>query len=166
MMERRPRVWRKEKLADSGKPDRKMPLSTMEKLRGGMKRSSPSSATAAVIVAAAVATAETSFSGGGDSLTSRGVLHISVPTRSFWRRWRSTFIISDFSLFSMRRTEKKEQEYLYIYIYKYIESIERKRIGIGEDIPLLLAFLLLLLLLLVLAALGKKLFLSLFFLLE
>lgn len=36
MMERRPRVWRKEKLADSGKPERKMPLSTMEKLRGGM----------------------------------------------------------------------------------------------------------------------------------
>lgn len=36
MMERRPRVWRKEKLAESGKPERKMPLSTMEKLRGGM----------------------------------------------------------------------------------------------------------------------------------
>lgn len=46
MMERRPRVWRKEKLAGSGKPERKMPLSTMAKLRGGMKRSSPSSATA------------------------------------------------------------------------------------------------------------------------
>jgi len=42
-MERRPRVWRKEKLAGSGKPERKMPLSTMEKFRGGTKRSSPSS---------------------------------------------------------------------------------------------------------------------------
>lgn len=42
MMERSPRVWRNEKLEGSGKPERKMPLSTIEKLRGGMKRSSPS----------------------------------------------------------------------------------------------------------------------------
>lgn len=54
MMERRPRVWRKEKLAGSGKPERKMPLSTMAKLRGGMKRSSPSSLSEAPSAATAV----------------------------------------------------------------------------------------------------------------
>lgn len=37
MMERRRRVWRKEKLAESGKPDLKMPLSTIEKFKGGMR---------------------------------------------------------------------------------------------------------------------------------
>lgn len=37
MMERRPRVWRKEKFAESGKPDRNMPLSTMAKFSGGIK---------------------------------------------------------------------------------------------------------------------------------
>lgn len=46
-MERRPRVWRNEKLLDSGKPERKMPLSTMAKLSGGMKRSSAHSSPAA-----------------------------------------------------------------------------------------------------------------------
>lgn len=47
-MERRPRVCRNEKLLDSGKPERKMPLSTMAKLSGGMKRSSAHSSPAAV----------------------------------------------------------------------------------------------------------------------
>ncbi|KAK8479729.1 hypothetical protein V6N13_036847 [Hibiscus sabdariffa] len=37
MMEQRLSVWRKEKLAESGKPDLKMPLSTMEKFNGGIK---------------------------------------------------------------------------------------------------------------------------------
>lgn len=46
-MERRPRVCRNEKLLDSGKPERKMPLSTMAKLSGGMKRSSAHSSPAA-----------------------------------------------------------------------------------------------------------------------
>lgn len=46
IMERRPSVWRKEKLSTSGKPERKMPLSTIAKLRGGMKNSSSLSASA------------------------------------------------------------------------------------------------------------------------
>lgn len=40
MIERRPSVWRKEKLAESGKPDLKMPLSTIAKFRGGIRLSS------------------------------------------------------------------------------------------------------------------------------
>lgn len=40
MMERRQSVWRKEKLAEAGKPDLKMPLSTMEKFKGGIRVSS------------------------------------------------------------------------------------------------------------------------------
>uniref|UniRef100_A0A2P2QVB1 Uncharacterized protein n=1 Tax=Rhizophora mucronata TaxID=61149 RepID=A0A2P2QVB1_RHIMU len=42
MMERRPRDFKKPKLAESGKPDLKMPTSTMEKLSGGTNRPSPS----------------------------------------------------------------------------------------------------------------------------
>ena len=40
MIERRPSVWRKEKLGESGKPDLKMPLSTIAKFRGGIRLSS------------------------------------------------------------------------------------------------------------------------------
>lgn len=43
MMERRLRVLRKGKLGGWGNPDRKMPSSTMEKLEGGTRTSSPSS---------------------------------------------------------------------------------------------------------------------------
>lgn len=67
-MERRPRVCRNEKLLDSGKPERKMPLSTMAKLSGGMKRSSAHSSPAAGV------------SAGGEwwtSPTTSIVLHIS-----------------------------------------------------------------------------------------
>ena len=40
--ERRPRDFKKPKLASSGKPDRKMPLSTIEKFSGGISNSNPS----------------------------------------------------------------------------------------------------------------------------
>lgn len=42
IMERRPSDFKKPKLALSGKPERKMPLSTMAKLSGGISNSSPS----------------------------------------------------------------------------------------------------------------------------
>ena len=37
IIERRPSDWRKRKLASSGKPERKMPLSTIAKFNGGTK---------------------------------------------------------------------------------------------------------------------------------
>lgn len=40
--ERRPRDFKKPKLASSGKPERKMPLSTIEKFSGGISSSNPS----------------------------------------------------------------------------------------------------------------------------
>lgn len=41
MMERSPRDFKKPELAESGKPDLNMPLSTIAKLRGGTSNSSP-----------------------------------------------------------------------------------------------------------------------------
>uniref|UniRef100_A0A2P2K1T6 Uncharacterized protein n=1 Tax=Rhizophora mucronata TaxID=61149 RepID=A0A2P2K1T6_RHIMU len=93
MMERRPRVWRKEKLAEPGKPDRKMPLSTMAKFSGGIRLSSSPAWT----------NGETAVSGCGESsrwLTTATsmFLHMAAVSPSplaaapSWRRRRSTFM--------------------------------------------------------------------------
>lgn len=103
MTERRPRFWRKEKLSESGKPERKMPLSTIAKFKGGMKLiSSP-------------ATGGDKIEEAGESEKSRWstiatsiVLHISpsvVAPVALWWLW-STFMREKM----LERESKKREE--------------------------------------------------------
>jgi len=52
MIERRPRVLMKEKFAESGNPDRNIPLSTIEKFNGGIRLSSSPGTSSSAAVAA------------------------------------------------------------------------------------------------------------------
>lgn len=89
-MERRPRVCKKEKLAVSGKPDRKMPLSTIAKLRGGTWNSSSKFSV---------------FEDGGSTTATSIVLHVSSPWVS------SCFIING------KRERERERDIQIRYLF-------------------------------------------------
>ncbi|KAF7831858.1 putative tyrosine-protein phosphatase [Senna tora] len=84
--ERRPRDSRKEKLAGPGKPDRKMPLSTIAKLNGGTKTPSPSTtpSSASTLSQSSSSTSSASAAGCGGSATSSRWIFFSLLLRCFW----------------------------------------------------------------------------------
>lgn len=104
IIERRPNVCKKEKLEESGKPERKMPLSTTAKFRGGTKRSSPAFSQSV-------------------PLATTGVGRVG------WRWWESSSVVwSEWWSIVMTEWRKKKKE------LRRMKWSGKMEIGIGGDI--------------------------------
>lgn len=121
MIERRPRVLRNEKLDTSGNPDRKIPLWTIEKFKGGIKLSSSAETSTNGV-------AESPADGGGrdtllwSTLATSIIWKISLPSSS-----SSSALVNLFIVFSISFILKKKQALdRRLVLWKVFESKKKK----------------------------------------
>ena len=127
MIERRPRVLRKEKLVESGNPDRKIPLSTIAKFNGGSRLSSSpvETSTNGVVVPA---------DGGGDTLLRWSTLATSIVWKILLPSSFSSSLIDLFIVFSISFILKTSSEDLSLVLFLI------SRFGYGEVMKMVVMF--------------------------
>ena len=126
MIERRPRVLRKEKLVESGNPDRKIPLSTMAKFNGGSRlNSSPVETSSNGVVPA---------DGGGDTLLRWSTLATSIVWKILLPSSFSSSLIDLFIVFSISFILKTSSEGLSLVLFSI------SRFGYGEVMKMVVMF--------------------------